>query len=90
MVALRKRQSCHRRNVARGHRYPEGEPPVVQVPGKRQFGLFAGLQANKGGIGAHISEKWWFIFWQYLCTASGVRANENETNQTQYETHSDR
>ena len=35
---------------------PRGEPPVVQVPGKRQFGLFAGLQANKGGIGAHISE----------------------------------
>ena len=35
---------------------PKGEPPVVQVPGKRQFGLFAGLQANKGGIGAHISE----------------------------------
>ncbi len=35
---------------------PRGEPPVIQVPGKRQFGLFAGLQANKGGIGAHISE----------------------------------
>ena len=35
---------------------PKGEPPVIQVPGKRQFGLFAGLQANKGGIGAHISE----------------------------------
>ena len=35
---------------------PKGEPPAVQVPGKRQFGLFAGLQANKGGIGAHISE----------------------------------
>ena len=35
---------------------PRGEPPVVQVPGKRQFGLFAGLQANKGGIGAHASE----------------------------------
>ena len=35
---------------------PRGEPPVVKEPGKRQFGLFAGLQANKGGIGAHISE----------------------------------
>jgi hypothetical protein len=35
---------------------PRGQPPVVQEPGKRQFGLFAGLQANKGGIGAHISE----------------------------------
>lgn len=35
---------------------PRGEPPIVQEPGKRQFGLFAGLQANKGGIGAHISE----------------------------------
>ena len=35
---------------------PKGEPPVVQEPGKRQFGLFAGLEANKGGIGAHISE----------------------------------
>ena len=35
---------------------PKGEPPVIQEPGKRQFGLFAGLQANKGGIGAHISE----------------------------------
>jgi len=35
---------------------PKREPPVVQEPGKRQFGLFAGLQANKGGIGAHISE----------------------------------
>jgi hypothetical protein len=35
---------------------PRGQPPVVQVPGKRQFGIFAGLQANKGGIGAHISE----------------------------------
>jgi len=35
---------------------PKGEAPVVQEPGKRQFGLFAGLQANKGGIGAHISE----------------------------------
>ena len=35
---------------------PKGEPPKVKEPGKRQFGLFAGLQANKGGIGAHISE----------------------------------
>ena len=35
---------------------PRREPPVVKEPGKRQFGLFAGLQANKGGIGAHISE----------------------------------
>ena len=35
---------------------PKGEPPKVKHPGKRQFGLFAGLQANKGGIGAHISE----------------------------------
>lgn len=35
---------------------PRGEPPVVKEPGKRQYGLFAGLQANKGGIGAHISE----------------------------------
>ena len=35
---------------------PKREPPVVQEPGKRQFGLFAGLQANRGGIGAHISE----------------------------------
>ena len=37
-------------------RLPRGENlSVVQVPGKQQFGLFAGLQANKGGIGAHIS-----------------------------------
>ena len=35
---------------------PNRVPPVVKEPGKRQFGLFAGLQANKGGIGAHISE----------------------------------
>ena len=35
---------------------PKGEPPKVKEPGKRQFGLFAGLRANKGGIGAHISE----------------------------------
>jgi rhamnogalacturonyl hydrolase YesR len=35
---------------------PRGEPPVIQVSGKRQYGLFAGLQANKGGLGAHISE----------------------------------
>ena len=35
---------------------PKREPPVVKERGKRQFGLFAGLQANKGGIGAHISE----------------------------------
>lgn len=35
---------------------PKRVPPVVKEPGKRQFGLFAGLQANKGGIGAHISE----------------------------------
>ena len=30
------------------------EPPVVQKPGKRQYGLFAGLQAHKVGVGAHI------------------------------------
>ena len=35
---------------------PKNEPPVIQVPGKRQYGLFAGLQAHKGGVGAHISE----------------------------------
>ena len=35
---------------------PKGEPPVVKEPGKRQFGLFAGLQAHRGGVGAHISE----------------------------------
>jgi hypothetical protein len=35
---------------------PKGEVPVLQEPGKRQYGLFAGLQANKGGLGAHISE----------------------------------
>jgi hypothetical protein len=35
---------------------PKGEPPIVKELGKRQFGLFAGLQANKGGIGSHISE----------------------------------
>jgi len=35
---------------------PGGIPPKIQVPGKRQFGLFAGLAANPGGIGAHISE----------------------------------
>ena len=35
---------------------PKNEPPVVKEPGKRQYGLFAGLQAHRGGIGAHISE----------------------------------
>lgn len=35
---------------------PRNKPPVIQVPGKRQYGLFAGLQAHRGGVGAHISE----------------------------------
>ena len=35
---------------------PRYEAPVLQEPGKRQYGIFAGLQANKGGLGAHISE----------------------------------
>ena len=36
---------------------PKYEPPVLQEPGKRQYGLFAGLQANKGGLGAHIYQR---------------------------------
>ncbi|QDV69895.1 hypothetical protein Poly24_36130 [Rosistilla carotiformis] len=32
------------------------DPAPVQVKGARQFGLFAGLGANPGGVSAHISE----------------------------------
>ena len=32
------------------------EPAAVQEQGRRQFGMFAGLAANPGGVSAHISE----------------------------------
>ena len=35
---------------------PLGAPSVVRVRGQRQFGLFAGLAANRGAASAHISE----------------------------------
>ena len=35
---------------------PSKEPPVVQVRGQRQYGLFAGLGAKKGAASVHVSE----------------------------------
>ena len=35
---------------------PLGAPALVRVRGQRQFGLFAGLAANRGAASAHISE----------------------------------
>lgn len=34
----------------------DGDRPKVVVRGRRQFGLFAGLSANPGAAGAHLSE----------------------------------
>jgi hypothetical protein len=35
---------------------PKDIPAVVKVRGQRQYGMFAGLGANPGGVGAHVSE----------------------------------
>jgi len=35
---------------------PKDLPAVVRVRGQRQYGMFAGLGANPGGVGAHVSE----------------------------------
>lgn len=35
---------------------PKGTPAKVIVPGRRQFGMFAGLGANTGSASVHISE----------------------------------
>lgn len=35
---------------------PTGAPAVVRVRGQRQFGMFAGLAANRGASSAHVSE----------------------------------
>ena len=68
------------RIVARGHRYPKGR--TSGSTGPRQAAvrrLFAGLlgTANKGGIGAHVSENGGSSFGNiYARQGTGIRADE--------------